>query len=270
MCDYEQAMRNAVKGILPKAKLQGCFFHRVQALQKYAQEIGFWKKIKDDEEARKHFRLLMAVATLPAERMHEGFETVKRKLPQKYAAVFEPMFQYYEKNWLVKRDSQKMSVWKTRNNTNNYCESYHAWLASVLQRRLRPWKLIRVLLDKMDESERKLKSIEEGYDPSRKNIKNLISKGIMNEAAEKLEQNVISLTLFLKQMSNQLQKRKHNFEEPSDGSASEEEIEEQKKDESLMVQTNERTKRIRIISNEQIALPSIRNIMTKYENILDE
>lgn len=30
MCDYEQAMRNAVKTTLPKALLQGYFFHHVQ------------------------------------------------------------------------------------------------------------------------------------------------------------------------------------------------------------------------------------------------
>ncbi|XP_044579048.1 uncharacterized protein LOC123261503 [Cotesia glomerata] len=220
MCDFEQAMRNAVKDVLPKAVLKGCYFHHVQAIQKTTKDSGLWKQIKDDSVARDHLRLLMAVATLPANKMREGFELVECSLPQKYAKKFEKIFDYYDKNWLIKRDPEEVSVWKLRQNTNNYCESYHAWLASHLQRRPKPWKLIVLLLEKMAESERKLKSIETGIDPSRRNKKNLFSKSLMSEAAEKFEQEAISMKFYLKQMSMELQKRKNNFEAPSDDESS--------------------------------------------------
>lgn len=50
----------------------------------------------------------------------------------------------------------------------------------------------------------------------------------MSESAEKFEQEAISMKFYLKQMSTELQKRKNNFEAPSDDeSSSESEINDQ-------------------------------------------
>ncbi|XP_044594841.1 uncharacterized protein LOC123272205 [Cotesia glomerata] len=263
MCDYEQAMRNSIIKCLQEAVLKGCYFHHVQAIQKASQELGLWKKIKNDHTARMHLRLLMAVATLPSNEMKKGYECVKSSLPQKYANDFKCIFQYYRKNWLLRRDPEEVSVWKLFQNTNNYCESYHAWLASFLRRRPKPWKLIALLLEKMSDSERKWNSIQSGVDPSRRTTKTLISKGRMNEASEKYKMNLISMSFYLKQMSCELKKRKSDFEAPSDDSSSEaEDRDHEDEDEHPMVdntpidEISHKIRRdIKILSNEVISKP---------------
>ncbi|CAD6220706.1 GSCOCG00011583001-RA-CDS [Cotesia congregata] len=126
----------------------------------------------------------------------------------------------------------------------------------------------------MAESERKLKSIEAGIDPSRRNKKNLFSKSLMSEAAEKFEQEAITMKFYLKQMSMELQKRKNNFEAPSDDESSTEsessDQENEDKNPTIKRKSSEKIeigipKTIKILSDEVIA----KTVKPNAENGLD-
>lgn len=84
----------------------------------------------------------MAVATLSPEKIPDGFEAVKSRVKKDKQQLLAPLFQYYKKNWLVKRDPAEFSIYKMKEGTNNVCESYHANLAKKLSKRPNAWSLI--------------------------------------------------------------------------------------------------------------------------------
>lgn len=72
MTDYECATRKAAKKHFPLARLVGCYFHYIQAINRVARKFGLSK----DEKFSTVIKYVCGLALLPNEFIHDGFEVI--------------------------------------------------------------------------------------------------------------------------------------------------------------------------------------------------
>lgn len=78
MSDYETATRKAAVKHFPKARIIGCWFHYVQAINRVAKRFGLWS----DDKFSDSIKYISALALLPHNYIVNGFEHIgkRRKL----------------------------------------------------------------------------------------------------------------------------------------------------------------------------------------------
>lgn len=102
MADYEAAPRTVLRRMFPNIPILGCWFHLCQAVRRRALRLPIVSNlIRTDITARKIFYKLLAVPLLPKEKIFDGFSSV-RKQANEYNNQFDPLFQYFDDQWMVK------------------------------------------------------------------------------------------------------------------------------------------------------------------------
>ena len=82
ICDFEAAIRNAVKDIFPSVQLAGCFFHLMQNLLKKVKAVGLYGSYCGKDALRRAVRLLGTLAFLPLELVHRLFRALANRLQE--------------------------------------------------------------------------------------------------------------------------------------------------------------------------------------------
>lgn len=112
-------------------------------MEKNAWDKGFLKK-KDETNKRgdkskknaphKHkiLRKLVALGVSRLEDIPKGYESVKQEAMKYFSDCAQPFFLYYEKQWLS--NPQSFCVYGLKDRTNNFLESYHKTLNSLLKK----------------------------------------------------------------------------------------------------------------------------------------
>ncbi|XP_031626897.1 uncharacterized protein LOC116343127 [Contarinia nasturtii] len=111
MTDYEDGMRLAIKKKWPKVTIRGCWFHMCRAVRRRCGNIGLFKLIKSNANARIIQNSLMSLPLLPADKIKEGYNSVKafaRK--KKLFKRFNALFVYFEGYWLKQNERNTISV----------------------------------------------------------------------------------------------------------------------------------------------------------------
>lgn len=101
MTDYESGMRFAIKEFWPGVSLHGCWFHFCRAIRKRCQKNNLTKLLRQKRNAQIIQKSMMSIPLLPAERIKEGYDSIKqfarkKKLFQRFSAVFK----YFESYWM--------------------------------------------------------------------------------------------------------------------------------------------------------------------------
>ncbi|CAD6227404.1 GSCOCG00011996001-RA-CDS [Cotesia congregata] len=138
MTDYEIALRNSLKEIFPGIQTKTCYFHYSQAVIKNAQEKKLIDKDNCKEERPELFiflNRLKLLALLPAELIESVYEKIKKECLNDFGDCCSDYLNYYEKQWLKQEGAEQISVYRLRNRTNNFLESYHKQLNAVLPKR---------------------------------------------------------------------------------------------------------------------------------------
>lgn len=156
MSDYEAATRKALKIEFPRARISGCYFHYVKAINKAARRFGLAK----DEKFQSAIQKVSALALLPNEFISSGFNIIdKENSSLKYSVRWGRFKKYWNRQW----SKANISVYGLLDRTNNFAESTNKSL-NVLAKVKGPniWILIEHLktleMDKTDE----LKKHEKG------------------------------------------------------------------------------------------------------------
>lgn len=107
MSDYETAMRNAIKQVIPLAVILACWFHFVQACKRFARKLQelmeFIKQGTPDGDAGKalYYRLL-CLPLLPASKIRNAFEGIKVQAFALNKKAFQRFLKYMDKQWMKK------------------------------------------------------------------------------------------------------------------------------------------------------------------------
>ncbi|XP_074102704.1 uncharacterized protein LOC141529874 isoform X3 [Cotesia typhae] len=138
MTDYEIALRNSLKEVFPGIKTKTCYFHYSQALIKNAQDKKLIDKDNSKEERPELFIVLnrlKLLALLPAEFIESVYEKIEKECLNDFGDYFRDYLNYYKKQWWKQEGAEQISVYKLRNRTNNFLESYHKQLNTFISKK---------------------------------------------------------------------------------------------------------------------------------------
>ena len=74
--DFEFAVHNVVRDLMPSTHLKGCPFHFGQALFRNLQRLGLSPAYMSSEEVRKWLRMFVGLSFLPVPRVVDGYDLV--------------------------------------------------------------------------------------------------------------------------------------------------------------------------------------------------
>ena len=122
--DFETALWNVFRDLLPNVSLKGCLFHWTQALWRKVQELGLEPPYRTASRTYKYIRKLMALPFLPAARILPEFQRLKDGAR---TASLEALVQYMENNWISTTvwPPAAWSVYMLPIRTNNDIEGWH-------------------------------------------------------------------------------------------------------------------------------------------------
>ena len=84
----------------------------------------------------------MALALLPADYIEPMFEKLSKYWKDTHGDYFNLFIEYYEREWIKKWKPKRISVYKKKSRTNNFCESQNKRLNIKIKKRPRPEKFI--------------------------------------------------------------------------------------------------------------------------------
>jgi len=119
--DFEGGLIASIRDEFPNAQHQGCYFHFTQAIWRQVQHHGLVHGYTTDERIRQPIRQLMALGFAPI----SVVQTTFRKLRDAAPSSVEPVFIYFEQQWL---GNVPIKMWNVHNadiRTNNSCEGWH-------------------------------------------------------------------------------------------------------------------------------------------------
>lgn len=160
MSDFEHQIRNAIaqaakaNSIMKDLPLRvdGCYFHYVQALHHNAKELSLCHHLKENMEGAKYYsimKLLAALANLRVEHVRAAYDEIKARYKstiERHASL-SAFFQYYEREWLS--DIEKWNVFDALSyRTNNHMEGWHRGINEAVKNRTRNiWLFVQTLLE---------------------------------------------------------------------------------------------------------------------------
>jgi len=96
MADYEKAVREALRKHFPNARISGCWFHYMKAINKAARKFGLAK----DEKFEKLIQEVCHLALLPNDFISEGFDYVAAKIT--YSARWSRFSSHRRRQWKMR------------------------------------------------------------------------------------------------------------------------------------------------------------------------
>ena len=81
ICDFEQSVISAVATVLPRAQVQGCFYHLCQSTWRKVQQLGLSTVYKENEDVQLFCGMLDGLAFLPVTDVAAGMKYVQESIP---------------------------------------------------------------------------------------------------------------------------------------------------------------------------------------------
>ncbi|XP_044745109.1 uncharacterized protein LOC123306973 [Coccinella septempunctata] len=116
LCDYELALRHAVREVFAVISLRGCWFHFAKNVFLKARQMHINDAVG--------VRMAMALPLLPAERISEGIDFVCERISN------DGFTRYMQRQWR----NTNISVFGFDNRTNNAIESLHGQVLKIIGR----------------------------------------------------------------------------------------------------------------------------------------
>lgn len=103
MTDFETAMRNALRSLMPGVPANGCWFHFCQAVRRKAASItDFMKFLKTNRGAFVTFKKFYYLPLLPEGKIAEGFEILVNNAKDTPHPAFTTFIMYFRREWMLK------------------------------------------------------------------------------------------------------------------------------------------------------------------------
>lgn len=104
MCDFEKAMRRAIKNAFEDILLRGCHFHFSQCVWRFVSSVEKMSiPYKEVKEVGYLVRAAIALAFVPNERRDEALDVLRElqsKLPKQYAKFGKNFMSYILSTWI--------------------------------------------------------------------------------------------------------------------------------------------------------------------------
>ncbi|KAL8597954.1 hypothetical protein ACOMHN_063850 [Nucella lapillus] len=181
VCDFERELWTSIETELPRARLQGCYFHFTQILFRKVQELGLAVGYRRNNRLQRFIRKVLAICYIPTPVMMMTFNRLlnharTRRLLRRYPALGD-FITYFRRTYLGPQALFPPASWSVTDRdmnqrTNNSAESFHkAFGSAVGVRRPNLWMFIRVLKDRQSVTENTFEAARRGQPAPRRRRK---------------------------------------------------------------------------------------------------
>lgn len=126
--DYEIAMRQALKEVVPGIKLLGCWFHFAQAIRrKVASICELFELVRTNDKIRHVYYKIICIALLPFEKIERTFNELALE-GLELTKHFTPFVKYFRNQWLKRVGAKNFSVFLEEQRTTCSAEGYNGKL----------------------------------------------------------------------------------------------------------------------------------------------
>lgn len=131
--DYEVAMRQAIKKVVPGIKQLGCWFHYAQAIRRKVASLNdLFESVRTNEKCRNVYYKVICLALLPHEKIEKAFNELALEGLQ-LTKAFVPFVKYFQNQWLRRVGSKNFSVFLEETRTTCAAEGYNGKLGKKFQ-----------------------------------------------------------------------------------------------------------------------------------------
>lgn len=131
--DYEIAMRQAIKNVVPGIKLLGCWFHFAQAIRrKVASLPDLFELVRTDQKIQNVYYKIICLALLPHDKIDKAFNELALEGLQ-LTKAFTPFVKYFQSQWLKRVGAKNFSVFLEETRTTCAAEGYNGKLGKKFQ-----------------------------------------------------------------------------------------------------------------------------------------
>jgi hypothetical protein len=149
-CDFELAMRSALKAVHPDIRTVGCNFHFCQALHREAQRDAFLStNVTGPTPQHETLLMFMRLSLLPIDRVDAGF-----RMLIDYINVTPPLLNhfrdfivYFQNTWFNRYPKEEWCVSDRNRRTNNHMEGYNMAIKATINNNPSPYDFCDGLLD---------------------------------------------------------------------------------------------------------------------------
>lgn len=132
--DYEAAMRQGLKNVLPNIKLLGCWFHYAQAVRrKVASLSSLFSLVRTDENIKSIYFKIICLALLPHDKIEKAFNELAIE-GLELSKTWMPFVKYYQNQWLGRVGPKNFSVFLEETRTTCAAEGYNGKLGKKFQK----------------------------------------------------------------------------------------------------------------------------------------
>lgn len=131
--DYEIAMRQAVREVVPGIKQLGCWFHYAQAIRrKIASLSELFELIRTNERIRNIYYKIICLPLLPHDKIQNAFNVLALE-GLELTKTFTPFVKYFQNQWLNRVGVENFSVFLQETRTTCSAEGYNGKLGKRFQ-----------------------------------------------------------------------------------------------------------------------------------------
>lgn len=131
--DYECAMRQAIRTVVPTVKLLGCWFHYSQAIRRKVASLSeLFDLVRSNEKIRNMYYKIICLALLPYDKIEKAFNELALE-GLKLTKEFTPFVKYFQNQWLKRVGPKNFSVFLEETRTTCAAEGYNGKLGKQFQ-----------------------------------------------------------------------------------------------------------------------------------------
>ena len=132
LTDFELAIIQVVRAVLPATSTKGCYFHFCQALHRKIQQLDLQVEYQQNNELRNFVRKVAALAFLPLRYVRLGWTGVKATVPA--LPRIDVFVDYFGSTWIS--GNFPPALWNISEigdcHTNNNLEGWHSKLKKIV------------------------------------------------------------------------------------------------------------------------------------------
>ncbi|KAF4529052.1 hypothetical protein B566_EDAN006073 [Ephemera danica] len=119
MCDFEAALRKALRVVFPAARIAGCWFHYSQSLWRRILRLGLVGLMSKSSVEWRAVRMCMALPLLPPSDMRKGLQVIITYVHSHDIFNLDEFLDYVYRIWICRIGPDSVSVFNRARRTNN-------------------------------------------------------------------------------------------------------------------------------------------------------
>ncbi|ORX61817.1 hypothetical protein BCR32DRAFT_251741 [Anaeromyces robustus] len=144
-CDFEIAISNAARKIIPNLNIKYCVWHYKKSLEKQKNKLCF-NEVDNNNDVYVYYKAISNLPFINPEYIFDIYFKIKSACKKKNYSNFLEFLEYFKNNYLHKYNTNNWNYYKNIEHiTNNASESFNNYLNNLFPKKPSFFKLIYIL-----------------------------------------------------------------------------------------------------------------------------